>query len=50
MWDEASKTAKLTDADERKYHEEYVRKHIRYVREMHNKDHEMQAVRQETLG
>ena len=50
MWDDSFKNKLPDEGDERKYREEYVRRHIRYVRQMHNKDHEMQAVRQETLG
>jgi len=40
----------LSPKDEELFKEEYVRKFIRFVKKLHNVDHEMNSVRQESLG
>ncbi len=40
----------LNQKDEAAYNEEYVRKVIRFVKNLHNVDHDKQSIRQESLG
>ena len=40
----------LSPKDEEAFREEYVRKFIRFVKNLHNVDHDMNSVRQESLG